>query len=89
MPQLKLQQNAPGPQTVWLQGTAPVLPQRSSEQTVPAGTQMPPPFSQQMLPTSHRSAAHPEVYPIGWQTPPQSAPPAAGSHSSFGSSTHP
>ncbi len=97
-----------------MQGTAPGSPHRSSEQGVPAGTQMPPQFSQQSLPVSHRMAAQFEVCSIGsqvpphsaqqvvpsgqrtaaqglatgWQKPPQSAPPAAGSQSSFGSSTH-
>ena len=72
MEQLSLQQNSPGPQRTWLQGTAPASPQRASEQGVPAGTQMPPQFSQQVVPSRQRMAAQLEVA-IGSQVPPHSA----------------
>jgi hypothetical protein len=88
MEQLKLQQYWSGPQRTWLQGTAPGSPQRSSEQGVPAGTQMPPQFSQQSVPSRQRMAAQLEVSGTGWQTPAQSAPPAVGSQPSPPASTH-
>jgi hypothetical protein len=82
--QLSLQQYSPGPHVASLQG---VLAQRSSEHAIPCGTQSPPQFGQQAVPSMHSIAAQ-GFSTIGTQTPEQSRPPAFGSQPSPATSTH-
>lgn len=82
--QLSLQQYSPGPHVTSLQG---VLAQSSSEQVTPWGTQMPPQFGQQVVPSMQRIATH-GFSTMGTQTPAQSRPPAFGSQPSPATSTH-
>ena len=69
MPQLSLQQYSPGPQNV--------CPHRSPTHSAcghgaPFGTQIPPPqTSQQWVPSTQRTAAHPLDPRTGSQVPPQ------------------
>jgi hypothetical protein len=84
MLQLSLQQNSPGPQIVSLHGSP---PQSSVLHGVSGGRHIPPQYEQHVVPSMQSIAAHGSVgIGAGTQTPPQSAPPVAGSQLSRGSS---
>lgn len=83
MPQLALQQTSPGGHSVGPHGWR---GHRSLEQGRSGGRHWPPQAGQQVVLVGHRITAH-GLSGVGWQIPWQSAPPAAGSHVSAGSST--